>query len=43
MTNRVVKIGTFFNGIGSQEKALEKLNDNNNIKYKLEFFQKQYS
>ena len=39
MTNEVIKVGTFFSGIGSPEKALERLKNEEYIKdYKLEFF-----
>lgn len=41
MTNKenIIKVGTFFSGIGSPEKALEKLKKEGYIKdYKLEFF-----
>lgn len=41
MTNKenIIKIGTFFSGIGSPEKALHKLKEDGYIKnYKLEFF-----
>lgn len=40
MTNKdVIKVGTFFSGIGSPEKALERLKDEKIIKdYKVEFF-----
>ena len=37
--NKILKVGTFFSGIGSPEKALEKLKDEDYIyDYKLEFF-----
>lgn len=36
---KIIKVGTFFSGIGSPEKALQKLKDDKYIKdYKLEFF-----
>ena len=39
MTNKVIKVGSFFSGIGSPEKALEKLKRERYIKdYVLEFF-----
>lgn len=39
MTDNTIKIGTFFSGIGSPEKALERLKEEGIIKnYKLEFF-----
>lgn len=39
MTNEILKVGTFFSGIGSPEKALEKLKQEKVItNYKLEFF-----
>lgn len=39
MTNEIIKVGTFFSGIGSPEKALERLKREGYIKdYKLEFF-----
>ena len=39
MTNKVIKVGSFFSGIGSPEKALEKLKSEGFIKdYVLEFF-----
>ena len=39
MTNEIVKVGTFFSGIGSPEKALERLKNEEHIKdYKVEFF-----
>ena len=39
MTNKVIKVGSFFSGIGSPEKALEKLKSEGVIKdYILEFF-----
>ena len=39
MTNKVIKVGSFFSGIGSPEKALEKLKSEGVIKdYVLEFF-----
>lgn len=39
MTNEVIKVGTFFSGIGSPEKALERLKNEGHIKdYKVEFF-----
>jgi len=39
MTNEIIKVGTFFSGIGSPEKALEKLKNEGHIKdYKVEFF-----
>lgn len=39
MTNEIIKVGTFFSGIGSPEKALKKLKKEGYIKdYKLEFF-----
>ena len=39
MTNEIIKVGTFFSGIGSPEKALERLKREGHIKdYKLEFF-----
>lgn len=39
MTNEIIKVGTFFSGIGSPEKALERLKREGNIKdYKIEFF-----
>ena len=39
MTNEIIKVGTFFSGIGSPEKALERLKNEGHIKdYKLEFF-----
>ena len=38
MTNEIIKVGTFFSGIGSPEKALERLKREGHIKdYKLEF------
>lgn len=37
--NKILKVGTFFSGIGSPEKALEKLKIEGNIKdFKVEFF-----
>lgn len=37
--DKVLKVGTFFSGIGSPEKALQKLKDENIIKdFKVEFF-----
>ena len=37
--NKVLKVGTFFSGIGSPEKALQKLKEENIIKdFKVEFF-----
>lgn len=37
--NKIVKVGTFFSGIGSPEKALQKLKDEKIIKdFKVEFF-----
>ena len=42
MTNEIIKVGTFFSGIGSPEKALERLKREGHIKdYKLETL-KQY-
>lgn len=39
MTNKIIKVGTFFSGIGSPEKALERLKNEGHIKdYKVEFF-----
>ena len=39
MTNKIIKVGTFFTGIGSPEKALEKLKNEGYIDdYSLEFF-----
>ena len=39
MTNEIIKVGTFFSGIGSTEKALERLKSEGHIKdYKVEFF-----
>lgn len=39
MTNEIIKVGTFFSGIGSPEKALERLKREGHIKdYELEFF-----
>lgn len=39
MNNKTIKIGTFFSGIGSPEKALERLKSEGVIKdYKVEFF-----
>jgi DNA (cytosine-5)-methyltransferase 1 len=39
MTNEIIKVGTFFSGIGSPEKALERLKREGHIKdYKLKFF-----
>ncbi len=39
MNNKIIKVGTFFSGIGSPEKALERLKNEGYIKdYKLEFF-----
>ncbi len=39
MTNEIIKVGTFFSGIGSPEKALERLKSEGHIKdYKVEFF-----
>ena len=39
MTNKIVKVGTFFSGIGSPEKALERLKVKGYIKdYELKFF-----
>ena len=39
MINKVIKVGTFFSGIGSPEKALEKLKIEGYIKdYSIEFF-----
>ena len=39
MTNEILKVGTFFSGIGSPEKALERLKNEKVIKdYNLEFF-----
>jgi len=41
MTNNVIKVGTFFSGIGAPEKALERLKTEGVINdYKVEFFQK---
>lgn len=38
-TNGIIKLGTFFSGIGSPEKALERLKNEGYIKdYKVEFF-----
>ena len=39
MTNKILKVGTFFSGIGSPEKALERLKQEEVINdYKVEFF-----
>lgn len=39
MTNEILRVGTFFSGIGSPEKALDRLNKENIINdYKVEFF-----
>lgn len=39
MTNEIIKVGIFFSGIGSPEKALERLKNEGHIKdYKVEFF-----
>ena len=39
MNNKIIKVGTFFSGIGSPEKALERLKEEGYIKdYKVEFF-----
>lgn len=39
MTNEIIKVGTFFSGIGSPEKALERLKREGHIKdYELKFF-----
>lgn len=39
MTNEIIKVVTFFSGIGSPEKALERLKREEYIKdYELEFF-----
>ncbi len=39
MTNEIIKVGTFFSGIGSPEKALERLKNEGHIKdYKVKFF-----
>ena len=39
MTDKILKVGTFFSGIGSPEKALERLKNNGYINnYSLEFF-----
>lgn len=39
MENKIIKVGTFFSGIGSPEKALAKLKKDNKIKdYSIEFF-----
>lgn len=39
MTSKILKVGTFFSGIGSPEKALERLKQENVIgDYKVEFF-----
>ncbi len=39
MNNKIIKIGTFFSGIGSPEKALERLKSEGYIKdYNVEFF-----
>ncbi len=39
MNNKIIKIGTFFSGIGSPEKALERLKNEGYIKdFKVEFF-----
>ena len=39
MTNKIIKVGSFFSGIGSPEKALERLKQEGYIKdYCLEFF-----
>ena len=40
MTNKnIIKVGTFFSGIGSPEKALERLKNEGVIKdYEVEFF-----
>lgn len=39
MTNEIIKVGTFFSGIGSPEKSLERLKNEGHIKdYKVEFF-----
>ena len=32
MTNEIIKVGTFFSGIGSPEKALERLKREGHIK-----------
>lgn len=43
MTNEIIKVGTFFSGIGSPEKALERLKNEGHIKdYKVEFFSEIY-
>ncbi len=37
--NKIIKVGTFFSGIGSPEKALERLKNERYINdYKVEFF-----
>jgi len=39
MTNNIIKVGTFFSGIGAPEKALERLKAEGIINdYKVEFF-----
>lgn len=39
MNNEIIKVGTFFSGIGSPEKALERLKNERYIKdYKVQFF-----
>ena len=39
MTNEIIKVGTFFSGIGSPEKALERLKrEGQIIEYEIEFF-----
>ena len=37
MTDKILKVGTFFSGIGSPEKALEKLKKNESYQYKVEW------
>ena len=37
MTDKILKVGTFFSGIGSPEKALERLKKNESYQYKVEW------
>ena len=37
MTDKILKVGTFFSGIGTPEKALEKLKKNESYQYKVEW------
>ncbi len=39
MNNKIIKLGSFFSGIGSPEKALEKLKEEGIVNdFKIEFF-----